>query len=89
MPLDVEELFVNGVSGPIKWLVHPESKMARVLGTKVRGAVVFATFSLYLVPIHSQLGLFLAEPPFVSDFVAPLSCPVLGFLQSWLEWFEE
>ena len=56
MPLDVEELFVNGVSGRIKWLVHPESKMARVLGTKVRGAVVFATCSLYLVPSHSWLG---------------------------------
>ena len=89
MPLDVEDLFVHGVVGPRKWLVQPELTMARVLGTKVRGAVVFATFSLYLVPSHSQLGLFLAEPPFVSAFVAPLSCPVLGFPQSRLEWFEE
>ena len=63
--------------------------MARVLGTKVRGAVVFVTFSLYLVSSHSQLGLFLAEPPFVSAFVAPLSCLALGFSQSRLEWFEE
>ena len=54
-------------------MVQPELTMVRVLGTRVRGAVVFATFSLYLVPSHSQLGLFLAEPPFVSDFVAPLS----------------
>ena len=30
-------------------------------------------------PSRSQLGLFLAEPPFVSAFVAPLSCPDLGF----------
>ena len=65
MPLDVEDLFVNDVAGPSKWLVCPESTMARVLGTKVRGAVVFATFSLYLVPSHSQMGLFLADPPFV------------------------
>ena len=73
MPLDVEDFFVHGVEGPRKWLVQPESMMGRVLGTKVMGAVVFATFSLYLVPSHSQLGLFLAEPPFVSAFVAPLS----------------
>ena len=51
--------------------------------------VVFAIFSLYLVPIHYQLGLFLSEHPFVSAFVAPLSCPVIGFSQSRLEWFEE
>ena len=82
MTLDVEDLFVHGVAGPSKWMVQPESTMARVLGTKVRGAVVFVTFSLYLVPRHSQLGLFLAEPPFVSDFVAPLSCSALGFSHS-------
>ena len=46
MPLDVEDLLVHVVVGPIKWMVHTESTMARVLGTKVRGAVVFATFSL-------------------------------------------
>ena len=40
--LDVEDLFVHGVVGPRKWLVQPELMMARVLGTKVRGAVVFA-----------------------------------------------
>ena len=45
MPLDVEDLFVHGVVGPRKWLVQQESTMARVLGTKVRGDVVFATFS--------------------------------------------
>ena len=73
MPLDVEYLFVHGVEGPRKWLVHPESTMARVSGTKVRGADVFATFSLYLVLSHAQLGLLLAEPPFVSAFVAHLS----------------
>ena len=73
MPLDVEDLFVHGVEGPRKGLVQPESTMARVLGTKVRGAVLFATFSLYLVPSHAQLVLFLDEPPFVSAFVAPLS----------------
>ena len=72
MPLGVEDLFVHGFEGPRKWLVHPELKLARVLGTKVRGAVVFATFSLYLFPSRAQLGLFLAEPPFVSAFVAPL-----------------
>ena len=71
MPLDVEDLFVHGVEGPRKWLLQPESTMARVLGTKLRGAVVFATFSLYLVPSHAQLGLFLAEPPFVSVLVDP------------------
>ena len=85
MPLDVVDLFLHGVVGPRKWLVQPESTMARVLGTKVRGAVVFANFSLYLVPSHSQLGLFLAEPPVVSAFFEPLSFPVLGFLQSRLE----
>ena len=79
MPLDVEDLFVHVVMGPRKWLVQPESTMARVLVTKVRVDVVFETFPLYLVPIYSQLGLFLAEPPFVSAFVAPLSCLVLGF----------
>ena len=73
MPLDVEDLFVHGVVGPRKWLVQTESTMARVLGTKVKGAVVFATVSLYLVSSHAQLGLFLAEPPLVSAFVAPLS----------------
>ena len=73
MPLDVEDLFVRGVEGLRKCTVHPESTMARVLGTKVRGSVVFATFPLYLVPSHSRLSLFLAEPPFVSAFVAPLS----------------
>ena len=73
MPFDVEDLFVNGVAGPKKWLVQSKSTMARVLGTKVRGVVVFATFTLYLVPSHSQLGLFLDEPPFASAFVAPLS----------------
>ena len=73
MPLDVEYLFVHGVEGSRKWLVQPELTMERVLGTKVRGAVVFATFSLYLVPSHAQLGLFLADTPFVSAFVAPLS----------------
>ena len=45
----------------------------------MKGVVVFATFYLYLVPSHSLLGLFLAEPPFVSAFVAPLSCPDIGF----------
>ena len=52
-----------------------ELTMARVLETKVRSDVVFATFSLYLVPSRSQMGLFLAETHFVSDFFAPLSCP--------------
>ena len=89
MLLDVEDLFVHGVEKPKKCLVRPESTMARVLGTDVRGAVVFATFSLYLVPSHSQLELFTAEPPFVSAFVATLSCPDLGFPQLRLEWFEE
>ena len=89
MPLDVEDFLVQGVVGPRKWLVQPESTMARLLGTKVRGAVVFAIFYLYLVPSRSQMGLFLVEPPFVLAFVAPLSCLVLGFLQSRMEWFEE
>ena len=63
MPLDVENLFVHGVEGPRKWLVQPELTMARVLATKVRGAVVFATFPLYLVPRYAQLSLFSAETP--------------------------
>ena len=46
MPFEVEDLLVHGVVGPRKWLVQPESTMARVLGTKVRGGVVFATFYL-------------------------------------------
>ena len=71
MPLDVEDLFVHGVEGTRKWLVQPESTMASVLGTKGRGAVVFATFSLYSVPSYSKMDLFLSEQPFVSDFVAP------------------
>ena len=73
MPLDVEDLFVHGVEGPRKCLVQPELTMARVLGTKVRGAVLFAIFSLYLVTSHSQLVLFLADPTFVSVFAATLS----------------
>ena len=89
MTLEVEEFLVHGVVGPRKWLVQPESTMSRVLGTKVRGAVVFATFYLYLVPSRSQLDLCLVETPFVSAFVAPLSCPVLGFSQSWLECTEK
>ena len=72
MPLEVEDLLVHGVVGPRKWLVQPESIMARVLGNKVRGAVVFATFSLYLVTSRSQLVLCLVETPFVSALVAPL-----------------
>ena len=87
--LGVEDLFKMEWWGLEKWLLQPESTMARALGTKVRGAVVFVTFSLYLVPSHSQLGLFLAEPPFVSAFVAPLSCPSLGCSQSRLEWFNK
>ena len=63
--------------------------MERVLGTKVRGAVVFATFSLYLVPSRAQLGLFLSEPPFLSAFGAPLSGPSSGCGQSRLEWFNK
>ena len=55
----------------------------------MRGAVVFATFSLYLVPSHSQMGLFLAEPPFVSSFVSPLLQPYLGCSQSQIEWFDK
>ena len=46
MPLEVEDLLVHGMVGPRKWLVHPEYTMERVLGTKVRGAVVFAMFYL-------------------------------------------
>ena len=46
IPLEVDYFLVHGVVGPRKWLVQPESAMARVLGTKVRGAVVFATFYL-------------------------------------------
>ena len=46
MPFEVEDVLVHGVVGPRKWLVQPESTMARVSGTKVRGAVVFAKFSL-------------------------------------------
>ena len=88
IPLDVEDLFVHGVVGPRKFLAHPELTMARVLGTKVSGAVVFATFSLYLVPSHSQLGLFLAGHPFLSAFVVPLSCPSIGCSQSLLEWLD-
>ena len=42
----MEDLLVHGVVGPRKWLVQPELTMVRVLVTKVRGAVVFATFSL-------------------------------------------
>ena len=83
--LEVEDLLEHGVVGPRKWLAQPELMMSRVLETKVRGDVVFATFSLYLVPNRSQLDLFLAEPPFLSAFFAPLSCPVLGFLQSQME----
>ena len=45
MLLDVEYLIVHGFEGHRKYLVQPESTMARVLGTKVRGAVVFATFT--------------------------------------------
>ena len=80
---------MHGLLGPRKCLVQPELTMARVLGTNVRVAVVFATFPLYIVPSHSQLDLFLADPPFVSAFVAPLSFLVLVFSQSRLEWFEE
>ena len=46
IPLDVEDLLVHVVVGPRKWLVQPESTMAIVFGTKLRGAVVFATFFL-------------------------------------------
>ena len=72
IPLGVD-FFVHGVEGPRKCLLQSELRMARVLGTQVRDAVVFATFYLYLVPSRAQLGLFLAEPPFLSTFVAPLS----------------
>ena len=85
MPLEVEDFLVHGVVGPRKWMLQPELTMERVLGTKVRGAVVFATFSLYKVPSRSRLGLCLVEPPFVSALVAPLSYPGLGFFQSRLE----
>ena len=73
MPLDVDNFFVHGVEGPRKWLVQTESTMERVLVTNMRGGVVFATFPLYLVPSHAQMGLFLAVPPCVSAFFATLS----------------
>ena len=79
MPLYMEDLLVCGVVGPRKWLVQPESMMVIVLGTNVRGDVVFATFSLYLVPSRFQLGLFLDDPSFVSPFSAPLLCSAIGF----------
>ena len=44
IPLGVEDLFVHGVEGPRKCLVHPESKMERVLGTKVRGTIFLQLF---------------------------------------------
>ena len=44
MPFDTEDLFVHGVEEPRKYLVQSEFTMARVLRTKMRGAVVFATF---------------------------------------------
>ena len=47
MPLDVEDLFVHVVVGPRKWMVQPESTMARVFGNKVRGDVFFATFPFF------------------------------------------
>ena len=40
------DLLVHGVLGSRYWLVQPESTMARVLGTKVRGSFVFETFPL-------------------------------------------
>ena len=46
IPFEVEDLLVYGLVRPRKWLVQPELTMARVLGTNVRGGVVFATFSL-------------------------------------------
>ena len=55
------------------------------VGNYGEGCCCVCKFSLYLVPNRSQLGSFLADPPFVSDFVAPLSCPVLGFSQYRLE----
>ena len=73
MPLDMENSFVHGVEGTRKWLVQPELTMVIVLGNRVRGVVVFETFSVYLVSSHDHLGLFLDEPPLVSPFVAPLS----------------
>ena len=73
MPFEVEDLLVHGVVGPRKWLVQPESTMARVLGTKVRGGVVIVTFSVVMFPSRSQLGLCLVDPPLVSALVVPLS----------------
>ena len=69
MPLDVEDLFVNGVAGTRKWLVQPGSTMARVLGTKVKGAVVFATFSLYFVPRVILSWVYL--------YLSPLLCQIV------------
>ena len=46
MPLYVEDLFVHSVLGPRKWLVRPESKMARLLGTKMMGCCFVCNFSL-------------------------------------------
>ena len=46
MQIEAEDLLVHGVVGPRKWPVHPELTMAKVFGTKVRGGVVFVTFSL-------------------------------------------
>ena len=43
---EVEDLLMHGVVRPRKWLVQTELTMTRVLGTKVRGGVVFATLSL-------------------------------------------
>ena len=73
MPFEVEDLLVHGVVGPRKCLVQPESTMTRVLVTKGRGGVVCVTFSLYMVPSRSQMGLCLVDPPLASAVMAPLS----------------
>ena len=56
MPLDVENLFVHGFEGPRKWLVHPESTMARVLGTKVGGCCCVCNFFLIFSPQPCSAG---------------------------------
>ena len=56
MPLDVENLFLHGVEGPRKWLVQPKLTMPKVLGTKVRGAVVFVIFILIFIPQTFSAG---------------------------------
>ena len=97
MPCSVGTFLLHGLFGPMKWLVQPESTMARLLSDGLRpGTRVLQECKL--LKTNESLGLkfpclyqgavlkFLYVPPFLSRRVASFWWPVSGVGQFLLLW---